>query len=241
MCQTYRRVCSVDALTTVSRCTEYIEFAVIHIQMEVDFFCFRHDCNGTGGSMDTSAGFCFRNSLYTVHTTLIFQTGICSLSLNHKSNFLKSTDSVLIETHHLSLPTARFCVFHIHTINFCCKQCRFISAGTGTDLNDNVLAVIRVLRKKKNLQFCFQLFHSLLCIGKFFLQHLAHFFILFFFKHRYAVLNGFFIFFVFFVGIYDRLQLALFFHQLLEAFLIVCHTRFSELIQNFLEANKQIL
>ena len=40
--------------------------------MEVDFFCFRHDCNGTCRCMNTSAGFCFRYTLYTMNTAFVF-------------------------------------------------------------------------------------------------------------------------------------------------------------------------
>ena len=47
--------------------------------------------------MDTSAGFCFRNSLYTMYTTFIFQSGISTCTCDHKCYFLKSADSVLIE------------------------------------------------------------------------------------------------------------------------------------------------
>ena len=97
MCQSHSRVCCIDTLSAVSGCTEHIEFTVIHIQMEINLLCFRHNGYGTGGSMDTSAGFCFRNSLYTVYTTFIFQSGISTCTCDHKCYFLKSADSVLIE------------------------------------------------------------------------------------------------------------------------------------------------
>ena len=144
MCKTYCRVCCIDALSTVSGCSEHIKLTVVHIQMEINFFGFRHNCHSTGRRMDTSAGFCLRDSLYTMYPTLILQTGICSLSLDHKCNFFESTDPILIQTHHLRLPSAGFCVFHIHTINLCCKQSSLITARTCTDLYDNIFAVIRI-------------------------------------------------------------------------------------------------
>ena len=47
--------------------------------------------------MDTSAGFCLRDSLYTMYPTLILQTGICSLSCDHKDTLFKTADPVLIQ------------------------------------------------------------------------------------------------------------------------------------------------
>ena len=191
--------------------------------------------------MDTSAGFCLRYTLYTVYSALIFQAGISTLSLDHESDFLESADAVLIETHHLCLPSSGFCVFHIHTVDLCCKKRRLITAGTCTDLHDNVLAVIWVFWKKQDLEFLFQFFHALLGIGKFFLEHFAHILILLLFQHGKAVLDGFFVFLVFCISVYDRLQITLFLHQLLKTFLVVCHARFSEFIQNFLETNQQVI
>ena len=46
-----------------------------------------------------------RSRLYTMYTTFVFKSGIGSLTLDHKCNFLKSTDAILIETHHLCLPS----------------------------------------------------------------------------------------------------------------------------------------
>ena len=68
-----------------------------------------------------------------MYTALIFQAGISTLSLDHKRDFLESADTVLIETHHLCLPSSGFCVFHIHTVDLCCKKRRLITAGASAD------------------------------------------------------------------------------------------------------------
>ena len=52
--------------------TEHIDTAVVRINFNIYFFCFRHNCYGNGRSLDTSLGFCYRNSLYTMSTALIF-------------------------------------------------------------------------------------------------------------------------------------------------------------------------
>ena len=209
--------------------------------MEINFFRLRHDRYRTGRGMDPSAGLCLRYSLYTMNTAFVFQSGICTLTLDHEGNLLKAADAVLIEAEHLGFPATGLRVFHIHTINLCCKKCCLITACTSTDLNDNVLAVVRVLRKKKDLQLMLQLLHSLFCIGKLFLQHFTHLFVLLALQHGKTVLDGFLIFLIFFICVNDWLQVALLLHQLLKTFLVVRYSRLTKLIQNFLKAHKQIL
>ena len=239
--QTYRRVRRVDALTAVSGCTEYIEFTVVHIQMEINLFCFRHDGHSTGGSMDSSAGFCLRYSLYTVYTAFVFQSGIRTLTFDHESNFLEAADTVLIKAEHLGFPATGLCIFHIHTIDLCRKESRLITACTSTDLNDNVLAVIRVFRKKKDLQLMLQLLHSLSCIRKLLFQHLTHLFVLLALQHGKTVLDGFFVFLIFLIGIHNWLQVALLFHQLLKMRRIIGYSRFSQLIEKLFKTYQQII
>ena len=241
MCQSHSRVCCIDTLSAVSGCTEHIEFTVIHIQMEIDFLCFRHNSNCTGRGMDTSAGFCFRNSLHTMYTTFIFQSGISTCTCDHKCYFLKSADSVLIETHHFCFPAAGFCIFHIHTVNLCCKKGSFIPTCTCTDLHNNVLVIIRIFRKKKDLKFMLQFLYILLCLRQFFLQHFPHIFIFLFLKHGKTVLYRFFVFLILPVSIYYRLQIALLFHQLLKMFLIIGNSRLSKLIKHLFKTNEQIV
>ena len=38
---------------------------------------------------------------------------------------------------------------HIHTVDFRCKKCCFLSACTGTEFDDDVLVIVRVLWQKK--------------------------------------------------------------------------------------------
>ena len=191
--------------------------------------------------MDTSAGFCFRYTLYTVYTTFVFKSGIGSLTLDHKCNFLKSTDAILIETHHLCLPSSGFRILHIHTVDLCSKKCRLITACTCTDLHDNILTVIRILRQKQDLEFLFQFFHTLLCIGKLFLEHFTHILILLFLQKRKTVLDSLFVFLIFCISIHDGLQITLLLHQLLKTLLVVCHAWFTQFVQYFLETNQQVI
>jgi len=110
--------------------------------------------------MNTSAGLCLRHTLYTVYTGFIFHNGICTLTVNHKGHILHTTDTDLFALNQLYLPSAALCIVYIHTVDLCCKQCCLISTCTCTDLHDNVLIIIRILRKKQNLQFILKFLYS---------------------------------------------------------------------------------
>ena len=72
MGQTYCGVSGIDTLSTVTRRTHYVNAAVVHIDLNIYFFCFRHNGYGCCRGMDTAAGLCLRHTLYTMYTTLVF-------------------------------------------------------------------------------------------------------------------------------------------------------------------------
>ena len=154
MGQTYRGVGRVDTLSTVSGCTHYVEYGQSFI---IDLTHLHPRASGITatrdrGGVDTSAGLRLRHTLYAVHTALIFQHGICALTVDHKAHTPSyrrcRSHRRLID---LDLPALALCIMHIHTVNLRCEKCRLVSARTGTDLHDNVLIIIRVFWKKQNL------------------------------------------------------------------------------------------
>ena len=100
--------------------------------------------------MDAAAGLSFRHTLYTMHTTLIFQAGIGSDTVDHKGNLFESSDTILIQAQHLCLPATSLRVFHQHAVDLCRKQRSLITTGTGTDLYDNVFLIIGILGEKSH-------------------------------------------------------------------------------------------
>ena len=75
--------------------------------------------------------------------------------------FLKAANTVFIETHHLTSPVLRFCIFYIHSVNFCCKKRCLITTCAGADFYNNILIIIWVFGKQENFQFLFQFLNSL--------------------------------------------------------------------------------
>ena len=109
--------------------------------------------------MDTSAGLRLRHTLYAVHTGLILHQGVCALTVDHKGHTLHTADAGLVRLNNLGLPVLALCIMLIHTVNLRSEKCRLVPAGTGTDLHDNILIIIRIFWKKQDLQFLFQFFN----------------------------------------------------------------------------------
>ena len=209
--------------------------------MKIDLLRLRHDRHRTGGGMDTSSRLCFGHTLHTVYAALILQSGVSACSVDHESHFLESADPVLIQTEHLGLPATPLRVLHIHPVYLRREKSRFVSAGSGADLHDNILVIVGVFGQEQDLKLMLQFFHLFPRVSQLFLQHLSHFLVFFFVQHRETVLNGFFIFLIFSIGIHYRLKLALFLHKLLKTVLVICHSRLAQLIQDLVKTDQQIL
>ena len=177
MCQSYSRVRGIDTLSTVTRCTHNIDTDIFLINLDIYIFCLRHHryCDRRG--MDTSTGFGLRYTLYTVYPGFVFHLGISTFTIDHECYIFHSADTDLFTFYQFDFPSLAFCIMHIHTVDLCRKKCSLISACTGTDLNDNVLFIVRVLWKKKDLQFLFQFFYTFLVIIQLFFCKFTHLFI----------------------------------------------------------------
>ena len=151
MSQTYSWICRIDTLAAISWCTEYIKLAVIHINDNIDILCLRHDCNCCCWRMDSSAAFCLRHTLNTMHTAFVFKSGISTLSGDHKYNLFHTANTTLIYTDQLTFPAVSLCKSAVHTKQICGKKCCLISACTSTNLNKYVFLIIRIFWKKQKL------------------------------------------------------------------------------------------
>ena len=101
--------------------------------------------------MNAAPALCLRHPLYPVNAAFIFQFGVGALSSDHGDHFLESADAVFIYIDDLHLPVAALRVVYIHAVKLCGKQGGLISPRAGPDLQDDVLVVIWVLGKKKDL------------------------------------------------------------------------------------------
>ncbi len=127
---------------------------------------------------------------------------------------------------------------HIHTVDLRCKKRCLVSACAGTDLHDYILIVVRIFGQQQDLQFLLQLLDPLLGPCQFFLQHLFHIGIGFFFQHDNAVVHILLTFFIFFIRFYNRGKIALFLHEHTKTFLIIRHRRFIQFTHDLFKTNQ---
>ena len=126
----------------------------------------------------------------------------------------------------------------VHTIDLRRKQRSLISAGAGADLNDNVFVIIRVFRKKKDLQLLLQFLHTAPGLAELFLRQFPHLLVRLFLQHRKAVFYILTAVLIFFISFHDRSEIALLLHELPEPLGIVCHIRLLKLSHYFFISNQ---
>ena len=128
--------------------------------LDIKIFHFRKNCNRDRGSVDAALGLGDRYTLDPVSAGFKLQPGVSTFTFDHEGDFLVSADSDLIFRKDLNMPAAGFRIMGVHAEKVCRKQCRFIAAGTGTDLNDDIFGIPRVLGDQQGSDLLFQLFDT---------------------------------------------------------------------------------
>ena len=223
--QAHGGVCGVYALAAVSGSAHHIDAAVVHVDLYVHILGLRHHRHRRCGGVNPPAGLRLRHPLHPVHAALVLQLGVGSLSVDHADHFLEAADAVLADAHHLHLPVLVLRVVHIHAVKLRRKQSRLVAAGAGADLQDNVLVIVGVLGEKKNLQLLFQILDPLPGIRQFLLGQLPHLLIGLLLQEKQAVLHVLLGLLILLIGVHQRRQIRLLFHQFAETVLILRHRR----------------
>src|SRR2546430_17731188 len=108
--------------------------------------------------MDTPVCLGNGNALDTMSTSFIFQPVIRTLALDNKSNIFDTALPGLIEVQDFDFPTSSFSIAAVHTEEFACKKCCFVTAGTRLDGDNSVFLIYNIFRQ----QGYFYLFKQLL-------------------------------------------------------------------------------
>jgi hypothetical protein len=156
-----------------------------------------------------------------VNTALVLENGVCALSLYHELYFLHSSDSGLIGIDHLDLPSLSLNIVCVHAEKLRSKKSRLVTARTGTYLHYDVLVIVRILRKKKNLHSVLKLLYSRLRLIELLLRHLAKLLIALCVKHFKAVCNSLLACLIFLIRVHERCEVALLLHELPETCLVL--------------------
>ena len=144
----------VDVLTACAGCAEGVDAQIGRVQLDVfEFVRFRHDGNGTGGSMDTALAFGGGDALYAVPAGFKFQTAVCAQADNAGDDFFIAAQFAFVGGNDFNLPAVALGVAAVHTQQIACKQRGFVAAGTGAHFDKDVFIVVGIFGQQQFLQF----------------------------------------------------------------------------------------
>ena len=242
MGQPDRRIGCVDALAAVSGSTHHINADVLLRDVNFDVVRdLRHDSHGHGGGVDSSSGLRLRNPLHPVHAALVFHSGVRAPADDLKGTFLKTTETVLIQTDQIRPPSSALRIPDVHAVDLRGKQGGFIPAGSGPKLHNDIFFIIGIPGQQQNLQLFFQPRFPVFCLPQLFFQKFPHFRVFLFFQHLCAFRNRLPVFLPLLIRLRNRLKLRLFLQKLLHLPGIPCRRRIPEHLYNFFQPDLNIL
>src|SRR6267143_7000705 len=147
MRDSHGRVCLVDVLAARARGAVGVYSKVRGIQYDIaDCARFGQDGYGAGGGVDAALGLSSGDSLDTVAAGFEFEPGVRTLPDDAGDDLLVAPDIPRRFGYHLHLPTLALRVARIHSEQVTSEERRFVSSGSGTDLEEDIALIVRILR-----------------------------------------------------------------------------------------------
>src|SRR3990172_8518342 len=101
--------------------------------------------------MNPAARFGDGDPLHPMDPALILEAAVCPFSLNDRDHLFEAALTRGTRTDELNSPPAALRILGVHPKQLRRKQRRFVSAGSGTDLQESVFLVSRIVRQEKEL------------------------------------------------------------------------------------------
>ena len=221
-------------LSTGTGGTEDLHLYIRRIDLDIDILRLRHHGDRRSGGVDTSAGLGHRHTLYTVHAGLILEAAVRTLSGHDEDSFLHTADAGFINRHELRLIATALRVVDVHAVELCGEERRLVTTGTATDLHDDVLIIVLVLRKQEDLQLLDERRLVFLRLGELCLRELDHLWILLGREHLEGLLLTGYGLEIALIGRVQRLEITRLPHQLQVFFCIVYDIRLRHEALDFL-------
>jgi hypothetical protein len=98
------------------------------------------------------------HALHTMDAALVLQLAVDAASLNRGDRLFAAAGVALADRQHVEPPSLALRESCVHAEEFCGKQRRFLAAGAGADLEDDVLLVVWILRNQEDLDLLEQRF-----------------------------------------------------------------------------------
>ncbi|MNU91468.1 hypothetical protein D3C71_813550 [compost metagenome] len=175
MRDTDRRVGLVDVLATGAGGAIGIDAQVGRVDLDGFLFVrlgqYRH---GAGRGVDAALGLGRRNPLHTVRAGFEFELAVDVVALDPGNHLFIAAVFTLVLRKDLHPPATTLGVTRIHAEQVAGENRRFVTTGTGTDLEEHVAAVVRVLGQQHALQVGFERDQAFLGLADFFHGHFTH-------------------------------------------------------------------
>ncbi len=141
------RISGVDGLAAVAGTAINIDTEVGVVYGEIGFFGFGQDGDGDGGGVDAAAGFGFGDALDAVDAGFVFEPAVSAVAFDFEDDFLVAADVRGGFGDELDAPigVGQFEETGVHAIELAGEQASLVTAGTGSDFDNGVFGVGRVL------------------------------------------------------------------------------------------------
>src|SRR5216683_2262690 len=106
--------------------------------------------------VNAALGLGSRDSLDAMAAGFEFEPGVRALPDDAGDDLLVAADVSRGFGYHLHLPTLALRVARIHAEQVTCEERRFVSSGSGTDLEEDVALIVWILRQEELLQLRFE-------------------------------------------------------------------------------------
>ena len=142
------RIGRIDRLAAGTRRTKNILAHIVHIDLQIELLCFGQYGHRCGRRMDASLRLGLRHALYAVHARLVLQHAVHAVSGHLHHDLLEAARAAFAGAVDLILPPSLFNEFGIHAQQVAGKDRRLVAARAAANLDDRVLAVLRIGRNQ---------------------------------------------------------------------------------------------
>ena len=234
MCDAHRRVRRVDRLPAVPARVEHIDTDVVRGDLHIHFLCLGEHRHRRRRGVDAPLRLGLGYALHPVYAAFILQTGKRALARHTENGLLDAAQLRKVRRKHLHRKTVPFRIARIHAQKIRPKERRFLAACPRTNLQNDILFVVRVLRDEQQLERLHKLALRRSSRRKLLCRHRAQFLIRLFAQQRLQLFDLAPNRFVFLIFLYDLFQLCVFAHASAPHLLVGNHRRIRQLLGEFL-------
>ncbi len=151
--QAHCRIRFVDVLPAGTRGTIGIDSQVVLVDIDfLDVIELRQYRYGAGRGMDTALRFSLRHPLNPVRTRFKFHLAVSVTAIEPGDDFLEAAMFTRPLIQHLDLPFLGLSVAAVHPEQVAREDRGFVAASAGTDFEEDVVGIMRILRQQQFLQ-----------------------------------------------------------------------------------------